>query len=84
MSYLNGFLLIIGLFWGWQAISVNISLAWIYLIVLVVFVGVKSVQHYNNETEYRVEKNKFLYLETAAVLAITGLSILMTGKLLLA
>ena len=84
MGYLNGFLTVIGLFWAWQSISVNVSLAWIYLITLIVFAGVKMVQHYDNQSDYRVERNKYLYLELAGVLAITGLAILFTGKLLLA
>lgn len=84
MSYLNGFLAVIGLFWAWQSLSVNVSLAWIYLVALIVFAGVKLVQHYDNQSDYRVENNKYLYLELASFFAITGLAILFTGKLLLA
>lgn len=83
VSMITGLLTVFGLFWGYQAISVNSSLGWIYFITLVIFASVKALQHYDEDSEYRVKKNKFFYLELAGVVSITGLIVLLSGRMLI-
>lgn len=83
MNTLKSFILVISLFWLWQSVSVNYAFAGVYLVALLVFAGVKMVQHTDKNSSYRVKDDKFLFLEVGTVIAIIGLVILATGKVLI-
>jgi hypothetical protein len=70
---------------GWfifQAVTVNYSLAFLFVLVLAIFAGLKVIQHYDSGTEYRIN-NKYTWLELSAIVFTTGLIIALSGHMLI-